>query len=198
MELLYFVDRTITRAIIALSGLLKRKLKISVYTQAMLMQLIGMLTMLILAFGSPPTPSLSIALLLGSLVVCIAAVMLFDRTASKLAYYLAVCLVYLHYYFDQAGLRREDRRFSYGHYAWGWVIIWGMFIGWYCLNTVDWITPFLLCIVYMVAPRQTYLTFAMRTPHNSGKKDSLVMSEAMQKLLDRCRSWLPSPQPAGA
>lgn len=101
----------------------------------------------------------------------------------------AFVLYVLHKFFDMEGLTRQDRDYSYGHYAWSVLIC--IFTVTY-LGTTDYVNKAYMVVGVSNIP-VIYFVFCERREGNRNKRKKKV-SERLKALIEKCKSWLNKPQ----
>lgn len=192
MELLYFVDRTITRAIQALSKFISTHHRLSASQQGKILVVLGFLVYLGIWVVTPDVPHSNIWLIL--LYIGIFAIVWPVLVVAS-----TIGLLTLHRLIDPDGLIADDKQYSNGHMAWARVVILLIFaVSWKL--TADINLAYLLSSQTIVfIPESIFHAFLARRPSDRHRRrEQSTMTEAMQSLLDRCSSWLPVPKPSSA
>lgn len=200
MELLYFIDRTLTRVIQFFSNLVERKLCLGKKLQHRLGLLIGVFAGWIIyvrdnpLVNSQPYESMYSIFIgfLGIFYIVFLGVF-FISLGYWMSLLLQKILFNLHKFFDYDGAVSQDKLYTSGYEGWSNVLI--AIMGWvfYYFAPNGLYAYFIIVISGETLFGEAYIVFATR---QRGKKSDLKygVSEAMQKLLRACSGWL-RPQP---
>lgn len=186
MRVLYALDWWVTVLIQRIAKAITRKTSTSVKNQALVCRLV-----LVTGFAIVGGTFLNETYLIGFILAYVGGVICMFFLAS--AYILIANLLRLtHMLLDRETAKSEELDLSHGYFAWGAVItslIYGLSF-WYLVE------PWLILFFTIIASSTllyAYVEFAQRTRHNRKRKDSKKSSAALDRLLERCRDFIPTP-----
>jgi len=188
VELLYLIDRTITRAIQAFSKGVESRLRISLDIQRHILYFVG------IALGSMVSSATdrsvdSTFLTTGAYMV----VFFLGWMLMNLA--VAVILLLLHVFIDREGATARDKLYESRYLSWSSVVVSAAYliIG-FTGSTDAWKDA----MIFTSLPMGLFLGYAEFAKRRRGSKrqDKQKVSAALQALIERCRDWLPIPKPA--
>ncbi len=185
LELVYFIDRTLTAKLKALSQLIEQRLRLNLSWQG---AFLGGSSALI----SQHIPSYLhirydlLSTTIGLLFVIISSTFIINTVAWLLEQF--------HRFLDYEGAISRDKLYDNGSRAWGMVLISTIFVVASLIVKQSFIGGAFLFAGF-VGLAVTYSIFVLRRKGNTKKRESYA-TEAIMRLLQRCRGWLkPLPQP---
>ncbi len=204
MELLYLIDRTITRILQVISKFAERRLHINLNLQSLFLLLLSFLVYMLIAVPDLYSNLLgrhwndfsitSSGLGLGSvgILVIYSLVLIILNIIAKLI--AIMILKKLHRFFDPEGEANPDKLYTDGNKAWAKVVVGIIFL---IIGIKEQI--FLLSIVFIYLGtsdiiQEATMAFIERRKSNT-KREKRGVTEALRKLLDKCKAWLPNPLP---
>ena len=184
MELLYLIDRTITRLIQAIAGFFTRRLRLQLGWQRAGMFLVGVSIGILSSTAyseKPPESDVMRSVAVGGCWL-----------ASTVA--TAILLKYLHLFFDPENARRPDKLYEDGYKCWAdiavtflWILI-GTQVGAVWINALFAQSIGLLGFI-------GYDDFVNRRRGPGGKKHPGALTAAMRRLLERVKRLTYRPRP---
>ncbi len=195
MELLYFIDRKITSFLQSLAKNIEIKLKISFMIQRMFLMVLGIIIgstieSVFLENGADYNannifgPFSSIAFIVLTILVW-----------TVFSFALSMVLKQLHTFFDPDEAENSDKLYHDGYYSWGVITASIIFVIFRIIYIDSTLTSSFMEQGIGQGLYIGYLAFVSRR-RGSGKKKKAVTSSALEKLLERCRDFLPQPIPA--
>lgn len=188
MEILYFVDRTMTNGLQWFSRKLEKVIRVRVELQPFLLifpsifcqQILGTFLGLHTGKSDWGIPLYLLALILLVLSAMIGA-------------FLGLILEVLHAKIDPERYFAE-KDFSCGHIAWGHTILSFIAISLALFDRTSSFVWHYWGLGFFAFIPNAYRAFIFRRKYDRTDKKQTV-SEALRKLIERCRSWLPKPAP---
>lgn len=181
MELLYFIDRTITRALQKFS----RKCDLRHLNMSLQSLLIILLLYPVQLFVEPTEENLWVIILYGATTIAI-WYLLKNPVAS--------ILQHLHRFFDLEEASSKEKLFEDGYKCWAEVTVSVLFIA----IGISFPQFFWAQLAYKIGVGafgvQVYEDFVNRRK-GQGRKRKNVVTAALQALLERCKDFLPRPIP---
>ena len=174
MEVLYFIDRLVTSTIQKLIS--KRIARLDINTKFLLVLIIGStINFAVDIFTLSKNPS---------------AVWVVIALCAYMFLVLAVALIlkYLQMFLDPEIYYSNDRLYTRGHLAWGLVFTAVIVL----LIAFKFDGPVYFRIVGVFAILEAIDVFLTRKKNNTNKH-KFSISEALTKLIEKCRTWLPVP-----
>lgn len=187
MELLYFIDRTLTERIQKASIFVGKRLGLLIS---------GVIHLACILMIYLYVPVLYFYFQISFLEILLGVVVLFIELIATIILMLliGITLVAFHILIDPEEAFRTEKEYSSGYTAWAdsgtCIILFILFL------TIDsQMISYVSLFVFFAQFGQTIKEFESRKKGNSRRRDNKMTSEVLDKLLERCRSWLPQPQP---
>jgi len=188
VELLYFIDRTITHALQTLAHRLERR-RMPLYVQrwfiSIFLYMLGVTY--VSSIGKDNPASLTDFLLYLTAIVSYLFV----------SFGFAAILMQLHTFFDKEGATAKDQIYENGYKCWGDVVTTVLYIGMGASIAPKILSANLIEAGMFQLGMIGYLDFVVRRK-GTGNKRKKGVTAALQALLERCKDFIPRPIPEGA
>lgn len=193
MELLFLIDRTLTRLIQTCSKYFLDRLHLSLFFQGLLGFIIASITLEIVSFSD----LIGIAGEASPFRFYFLIYCLFIPAGILLGHLCGFILAILYRFFDEESFSEPNKEYLDGHIAWGFIIS-----GVVCILSATTfktysIAPYIFNLGILAFIPEAYTYFANRK-RGSGKKTKAPVTERLKKLIEACKEWLPQPKPAPA
>ncbi len=195
MELLYFIDRTITSFLQKTARNIESKVKIPFTIQRIFLLMMGIgIGSIIEAVFLESGADYNANTIFGPFS-SLAFVVLTILAWTLSGFVLSIVLRQLHFFFDPDEANSSDKLYHDGYYSWGVITASVIFVIFRIIYIDSTLTSSFMEQGIGQGLYIGYLAFVSRR-RGSGKKKKAVTSSALEKLIERCRDFLPQPIPA--
>lgn len=191
MEILYLVDRILTKLIQALFQFLAKKLRFSIRIQSSLGFMMGVLLAAETARYLLPEPAIKNV---WGVWVYMVFYSLIYAASIVLCSWVKWVLFALHRFFDFDRATSQDKLYLDGYSAWGFVITGGLLLIYFHSFPNNVFSSGMLFAGFVRLTDDAYISFATRKRGTPKRKK--YATQALADLLERCKGWLvPRPVP---